>query len=101
MQPERTKPSLGEARQAVLPRRPAIQEQYRDYIRGLGPDAAGQLALGPDDKSITERARLNTAAKAEGVNLHIQRRGSTMVFWLTDEPPPTRASSRPGRKRGS
>jgi hypothetical protein len=99
--------SLDEARQAVLPPRRALQEQYRDYIRGLGLDAAGQLELGPEDKSITERARLNAAARAESVNLHIQRRGSTMVFWLTNEPPRTRAprgsaakGTGRGRKRG-
>jgi hypothetical protein len=82
---------MDEARRAVLPPRRATQEQYREYVRGLTPDAAGQLVLGPEDKSITERARLKAAAKSEGVNLHIQRRGTTMVFWQTDEPPKTRA----------
>jgi hypothetical protein len=62
-------------------------------VRSLDPDAAGQLELEPEDRSITERARLKAAAKAKGVNLHIQRRGNTMVFWLTNEPPKTRAKS--------
>jgi len=82
---------LDEARRAVLPPRRATQEQYREYVRGLAPNSAGQLELGPEDKSITERARLKAAGKSEGVNLHIQRRGATMVFWQTDEPPKTRA----------
>jgi hypothetical protein len=71
---------MEDARRAVLPPRKATQEQYRQYVRQLSTDeAAGQLELGPDDKPITERARLKAAAKAEGVNLYIQRRGTTMV----------------------
>jgi hypothetical protein len=82
--------SLEEARRAVLPPRRATQEAYREYVRSLRPDSAGQLALSPEDRPITERARLKAAAKAEGVNLQIQRRGTTIVFWQTDEPPRTR-----------
>src|SRR3954470_6287004 len=74
---------LDEGQRLVLPPRRATQEQYRQYVRALSPDEAGQLQLGPDDKPITERARLKAAAKAEGVNLHIQRKGNTMVFWET------------------
>src|SRR3954451_7268988 len=84
---------LDEARQAVLPPRRAIQEQYRAYIRKLSPEEAGQLELGPEDKSITERARLKAAAKSEGINLHIQRKGNTIVFWKTDKPPQTRSKA--------
>src|SRR5437763_16866222 len=83
--------SLDEAQRAVMPPRRATQEQYRQYVRQLTDDEAGQLELGPDDKSITERDRLKAAAKAEGVNLHIQRKGNTIVFWETDEPPRTRS----------
>jgi hypothetical protein len=85
--------SQEEARRAVLPPRRATQEAYREYVRGLAPDSAGQLELGPEDRPITERARLKSAAKAEGIYLHIQRRGSMIVFWHTDEPPKTRARS--------
>src|SRR5215212_2629940 len=92
--------SLDEARRSVLPPRRATQEQYQEYVRGLTADAAGQLELGPDDRSITERARLKAAAKAVGKNLHIQRRGSTMVFWETDEPPKTRAKSSAANRGG-
>ena len=84
---------MEEARRAVLPPRRATQEQYREYVRGLGDDTAGQLELGEGDKPITERARLKAAAKSEGLNLHIQRRGTTVVFWKTDEPPRTRAKA--------
>ena len=72
-----------------MPPRKAAQEQYRQYIRQLSSEQTGQLELGPDDRAITERARLKAAAKAEGVNLHIQRRGNTIVFWETNEPPST------------
>ena len=88
--------SLAEARRAVLPLRRATQEQYREYVRSLAPNSAGQLELGPEDRPITERARLKAAAKAEGVDLHIQRRGNTIVFWQTDEPPRTRAKPAAG-----
>src|SRR5919205_1344762 len=93
--------SMEDARRAVLPPRRATQEQYQEYVRGLTPEAAGQLELGEDDRPITERARLKAAAKAEGINLHIQRRGETIVFWVSDEPPRTRAkASTNGRGRG-
>jgi len=85
---------LDEARQAVLPPRRAIQEQYRAYIRKLSPEEAGQLELGPEDKSITERARLKAAAESEGINLHIQRKGNTIVFWETEEGPKARTNGR-------
>jgi hypothetical protein len=92
--------SIKEARESVLPPRRAIQERYREYIRQLTPDTAGRLDLEPTDRPITERARLKAAAKAEGVSLHIQRRGNTMVFWLTEEPPKPRGGARGGRRRG-
>src|SRR4051794_27680327 len=82
---------LDEAQRLVMPQRRALQEQYRQYVRALSPEEAGQLELGPDDKPITERARLKAAAKAEGLNLHIQRKGNLIVFWETDEPPKTRS----------
>ena len=84
---------LGEAQLLVMPPRRATQERYRQYVRQLTDEEAGQLELGPGDKSITERARLKAAANAEGLNLHIQRRGTAIVFWETDEPPKTRAKS--------
>jgi DNA-directed RNA polymerase specialized sigma24 family protein len=89
---------LAKARRAVLPPRRATQEQYRQYVRELGSDTAGRLELGPEDRPITERARLNAAAQAEGVNLKIQRRGNTIVFWKTNEPPQARAGR--GRRGG-
>jgi hypothetical protein len=88
--------SRDEAQRAVLPPRRATQAQYQEYVRGLTPETAGQLQLGPNDRPITERARLKAAAKALGVNLHIQRRGNTMVFWETDEPPRTRGAGPTG-----
>src|SRR3954452_2956252 len=93
--------SLDEARRAVLPPRKATQAQYQEYLRRPTPAAAGQLELGPDDRSITERARLKAAAKVLGKNLEIRRRGNTMVFWETNEPPKTRVkSSGTGRGNG-
>ena len=85
--------SLDEARRAVLPPRRATQAQYQEYVRDLSPESAGRLELGPEDRPITERARLKAAAKALGRNLEIRRRGNTMVFWETEEPPRTRAKA--------
>jgi hypothetical protein len=90
---------LDEAQRSVMPERRALQEQYREYVRRLSPEEAGQLNLAPDDKSITERARLKAAAKAEGINLHIQRKGNIIVFWETHEVPKPTASSGGGRGR--
>ncbi|HLH24670.1 MAG TPA: hypothetical protein VK066_19285 [Chloroflexota bacterium] len=90
--------SMKEARESVLPPRRATQERYREYVRQLNADSAGKLELEENDRPITERARLKAAAKSEGVNLHIQRRGSTIVFWPTQEAPKTRGGAR-GRKR--
>ena len=92
--------SLEEARRSLLPPRRATQEQYRDYVRNLSPDTAGRLELGPEDHPITERTRLKAAAKAEGINLEVRRRGSAMVFWLTTEAPKTRAKAPGGGARG-
>jgi hypothetical protein len=90
--------SLEEARMAALPPRRATQEQYRAYVRQLTTESAGRLELAEGDRSITERARLKAAAKAEGVSLHIQRRGNTVVFWRTEEPPKPRGG---GARRGA
>src|SRR3954451_4854483 len=92
--------TLAEAHRAVLPPRRATQAQYQEYVHSLTPEAAGQLELGPDDRSITERARLKAAAKALGKHLEIRRRGNTMVFWEISEPPQPRAKTGNGR-RGS
>jgi hypothetical protein len=83
--------SLDEAHRAALPPRSARQQQYREYVRQLSSGSAGTLTLDENDHPITERARLLAAAKAENLNLHIQRRERVMVFWLSDEPAPTRA----------
>ena len=87
---------LEEARRAVLPPRRATQEQYREYVRQLGPDQAGRIELGEGDRPITERARLKAAAAAEGINLQFQRRGNAIVFWQTEEAPKPRGPARRG-----
>jgi hypothetical protein len=93
--------SLDEARRIALPPRQATREQYRHYVRQLGPERAGRLELEESDRPITERARLKAAAKAERINLHIQRQGRTIVFWVSDEPPQsTRRVAGRGRNAG-
>jgi hypothetical protein len=91
--------SMKEARESVLPPRRATQERYRDYVRQVGTENAGRLDLDTNDRPITERARLKAAAKTEAVNLHIQRRGNTIVFWVTQEAPKPRGGGARGRRR--
>ena len=93
--------SMEEARRSVLPPRRATQEQYLEYVRQLTPDSAGRLELGAGDRPITERARLKAAAKAQGINPQIQRRGNAIVFWQIEEPARPRAGgARGGKRRG-
>jgi hypothetical protein len=68
-------------------------------VRQLAEGRAGALELNADDRPITERARLQSAAKSEGIKLHIQRRMTTMVFWLTQEEPEKRAPRGGNRRR--
>ncbi len=91
--------SMKEARESVLPPRRATQERYREYVRQLSTENAGRLELDTNDRPITERARLKAAAKSEGVNLHIQRRGTTIVFWPSQEAPKPRGGSPRGRRK--
>ena len=95
--------SMKEARESVLPPRRATQERYREFVRQLtsNPDSAGRLELEANDRPITERARLKAAAKAEGVNLDIRRRGNNIVFWTSQEPPKPRGGGARGRTRSS
>ena len=65
----------------------ARQETYRRYILALEPGTAGRLDLEPAERPITVRARLRSAAAAANIKIQIQRRGSTMFFWLSDEQP--------------
>src|SRR5918997_6393006 len=91
--------SMKEARESVLPPRRATQERYREYVRQLDTESAGKLELDTNDRPITERARLKAAAKSENVNLHIQRRGHTIVFWQTPDAPKPRGGAPRGRRR--
>ena len=93
--------SMKEARESVLPPRRATQERYREFVRSLSSEAAGRLELEEGDRPITERARLKAAAKSEKVNLQIQRRGNTIVFWQSAEEPKQPARGGRGRKRAS
>ena len=53
---------MEEARRALLSPRRATQEQYREYVRGLGADSAGQLELGEGDKPRTQSGRSSLSA---------------------------------------
>ena len=70
-------------RLAMTPRRGALAE-YRQYVRELNADTAGRIELADGEHPLTIRARLKAAARAEGRELQIQRRGKAIVFWLGD-----------------
>ncbi len=86
--------SREEAQRVTLPPRRALHEEYRAYLRQLGPDEAGRVELDAGEHPLTERARLKAAAKAEGIDLDIHRRGTVLTFWKTDGPPPQRQNGR-------
>src|SRR5947209_364464 len=71
-----------EAQKVVMAPRRLAQSEYRQYVRELDANTAGRIELGPDDRPITIRARLKAAAKAEGRELEIQRKGEAIIFWL-------------------
>ena len=75
---------MDEARALTTASRAQAHHEYREYVRALSPDTAGQIILTEGDRPITIRARLRAAAQAEGVALDIQRKGDTMVFWLRE-----------------
>ena len=76
--------SMDEARALTAASRTQAHHEYREDMRALSPDTAGQIILTADDRPVTIRARLRAAAQAEGVALEIQRKGDTMVFWLKE-----------------
>ncbi len=88
-----------EAQRATMPPRRAAHEEYRAYLRQLGPDVAGRIELDEGEHSLTARARLKAAAKAEGIGLDIRRRGNVLTFWQTDLPAPQSQKSQNRRRR--
>jgi hypothetical protein len=75
---------IEEARKlAAAPRRLAHPE-YTQYVRQLSTHTAGRIVLGEGDHPLTVRARLQAAARAEGKELSIRRRGNELVFWLRE-----------------
>ena len=71
-----------EARKVVMAPRRLAQTEFRQYVRELNEDTAGQIELGEGERSISVRARLKAAAKEEGRELIIQRKDNAIVFWL-------------------
>ncbi len=74
--------SAEEAKRVVTAPRRLAQSEYRQYVRELDKNTAGRITLGEGDRPITIRARLKAAAKAEGKDVEIQRKGNSVVFWL-------------------
>lgn len=70
-----------QAERTIIGRRSAERAEYQEYVRGLQRGEAGRLELEEGERPITVRARLYAAAKAEGVNPEISRRGNAITFW--------------------
>ncbi|HLI26790.1 MAG TPA: hypothetical protein VKZ60_06955 [Chloroflexota bacterium] len=75
-------------RLVTAPRRMAqpVYHEYVQYIRQLDESTAGRLVLAEGEHPVRVRARLRAAARAEGKELDIQRRGNTIVFMLRRRP---------------
>jgi hypothetical protein len=75
-------------RLVTMPRRLLRPEysEYLRYVRELDETTAGRLVLGEGEHPLRVRARLRAAARAEGKELDIQRRGNTIYFMLRRPP---------------
>jgi hypothetical protein len=67
-----------------MAQRRITEAEYRQYVRALDADTAGRIELSDGERSISVRARLKAAAKAEGKTLEIQRHENAVVFWLSE-----------------
>jgi hypothetical protein len=75
--------------------------EYADYIQRLPQGQAGRLRCVEQEKPLTIRRRLVTAAKTLGINLTIKRSGSDIYFWSdeqgAEQPRQRRSYTRRGR----
>ena len=63
-------------------RRPKIKEQYMRYLQNLSRDEAFKLKLKDTKEGYAIRNRINRAAKALGVGVHVEKVGNTILFYV-------------------
>src|SRR5919106_6917656 len=80
--PEFTTVSVQEAMVRTIPgRQGTYMNEYVDYIQQLPPGQAGRLRIGAEEKHLTVRRRLITAATAMHIALTVKRSGNDLYFW--------------------
>jgi hypothetical protein len=93
--PEFTTVSINEAQMRTIPgRQGRFLNEYIDYIQHVPSGQAGKLRIGDEEKLLTVRRRLITAAQAMNISLTIKRSGNDLYFWREDG-----GEEQPGRKR--
>jgi hypothetical protein len=101
--PEFTTVSVQEAQLRTIPgRQGKFINEYADYIQQVPQGQAGKLRIGEDEKHITVRRRLVSAAQAMNITLIIKRSENDLYFWRQDggaEQP--RSKRRYTRREGS
>jgi hypothetical protein len=77
--------SLNEAQFRTIPgRQGKFLNEYVAYIQQLSHGQAGRLRIGEEEKHLTVRRRLITAAKAMNIPLTIKRSGNDLYFRKED-----------------
>jgi hypothetical protein len=80
--PEFSTVSVNEAQMRTIPgRQGKFINEYIDYIQHVPSGQAGKLRIGQEEKHLTVRRRLVSAAKAMNINLIIKRSENDLYFW--------------------
>jgi hypothetical protein len=83
--PEFTTVSVQEAKLRTIPgRQGRFVNEYIDYIQQVPTGQAGKLRIGEEEKHLTIRRRLVTAAQAMNIPLVVKRSGNDLYFWRED-----------------
>ena len=83
--PEFTTVSVQEAMVRTIPgRQGTYMNEYVAYIQQLPKGQAGRLRIGAEEKHLTVRRRLITAATAMHIALTVKRSGNDLYFWRED-----------------
>jgi hypothetical protein len=83
--PEFTTVSVQEAQMRTIPgRQGRYLNEYIDYIQHVPSGQAGKLRIADEEKLLTVRRRLITAAQAMNIPLIIKRSGNELYFWRED-----------------
>jgi hypothetical protein len=83
--PEFTTVSVQEAMVRTIPgRQGKFINEFADYIRQVPKGQAGRLTIGEQEKHLTVRRRLITAATAMHIALTVKRSGNDLYFWRED-----------------